>query len=383
MSKMRKYPVKTIQKTNPLVLLSTKGLSLQARKLMDLYVSYIDWNILKSIEREDGTYDYDKLTYEDITLVLPKSKAQLGLGTARLKKDLLKSYLLELTNNAYDFSFGDDRIINIANIMNGDYTKAYQDKDGSWKISLCSSKAFIPFFFEKKKLGGYTNIERIELMKMSTINSYVFYNYLMNHYKHKPSITEWNENIEDFIRRFELPEYYSKWREFRKDFLIPNITIIEDITRYKIEYYPVEATKVERKYTQFHIKIEEKLVIDNETQSPIDENLIDEELKEYAALEQKEKEIAEKYKNDTHIMFLAEAVDNEFSYVQMKKLSSHVNEYIHMIYFNVPIEILQLNKYIYLQSKYTDMNSAEESFEINNRFGYLVAAIQKDIEQLS
>lgn len=324
----------TVQKSLPLFALWRSDLTLPEFKILDIYLSRID-----SHKPEKRAVVFEKGELETILGVQKINNKDLIL---RLKR--LMSNVVELPDSSMKKGV---RLVTLF-----EEAVAEQDEDGLWKVRLeCTQKA-MKYFFNIENLG-YLRYKLRCITSLTSRYTYIMFIYLESNRYRK----SWEIGLEDLkkVLDCDTEEYAKEFKYFNRDVLKRIHKEMHEKTECRYTYTPV---KKGRSVVAIRFTLE--------TLSSVSKDQIPGQMSLDDIQGQGE---------------LWETVlkDSGFSLAQMEQLRAVIQS----IPDNKLPDIgdgIEIDRYHYVQQKWTALQARSEKKTIKNKFSYLLKMIDQDIK---
>lgn len=340
-----------VEKSDPLMLMQSVPFTLGELKLLDTYISRIN-----AADPDHRTVVFTKKEYEQLMGISCANPRSLDRSTDDLLRKIVKlkmpgGYFLKFT------------LFNAAGYLKDDY--------GNPIVELtCSEQARELFFFIKKDGNTYQYFKYAleNVIKLTRKTSYLLYLHII----HERYRGEWEisvDELRDIVLDCKGQESYKEYKIFKNRILDPAVKEVNKKTDCHFEYEPIKSGRwvVRIKFiyhSQEQLEGQTSLLSETSSAAP-------------SETRQSEDDTLPKYSN-SHIDFLAEAVNREFDEAELLVLSDLANTKDLSKYntLNNP----QITKYNYLSTMYNRLNMYSKKRKIKDRFAYLRKMIEDDGE---
>jgi len=353
-----------IQKSTPLLSITSSGLTLLEFKLLDIYLSKID--------SHDPSQRKVVFTVEELRRVL---------GVTQIKPKDLKEKLTHLMSQVVELR--DERKKDGFMLLNL-FSHAYCEKDemGEWKVELSCSAEAREYIFNVESLG-YLKYKLRSISKLTSRYSYVLFLYLETNKFRRT----WSVPLDELKHLLNCAddEYYSEFKRFNSRILKPSQEEIEEKTALQYQYTPIRAN---RKVTEIQFSIlqsENTIYIQlQEGETKNDETKEEESRK--TDLDNESDVEQEPYYDcgddfAEYMDFICSACNGEFSRAEMRCILNILEtRRFHQHPLDKP-GLPRFARYQYLSYWYNHLNAVAEKTIVKNRFAYFKAMIQKDMEE--
>lgn len=323
-----------VQKSNPLQTLSQTDLSLQAFKILDVYLSRID------------SHDPDKRTVQ-----LEKGELENLLGVTKILQKDLDERLRQLFQVVKIIDPSKQKGFKLISLFEEAY--AYLDENGFWQITLTCTSSAREYIFNIENLG-YLKYRLKNVIELTSRYSYVLYIYLENNRFRK----SWIISLDELKKLLNCTaETYDRFKYFNDLILKKCWGEIVEKTSCKFTY---ETVKKGRTVNAIRFTLES---LNEKQEISIDSNV---------ALEQPNVDSEKEY-----IAFLAEACDGTFSDEEIGVLSAIIDQ------LQLPSHPngVACARYDYLGQRYKMLKLQESRKPVRDRFRYLKKIIEKDFKE--
>lgn len=338
------HPTKAlVEKSRPLLSLSKTHMTLAEFKILDAYLARIN----------SHNPDAETVTFE-------QGELENYLGVSRFLRKDLDERLVALMH-PIDISTETNEINRIVL-----FYRAHAKRDtetGLWTIQLTCTPDAKKYIFNIDNIG-YLRYRLKNVVNMTSRYTYIMFLYLLDNRFRKT----WIVQLDDLKEILNCTaETYSSFKRFNDLVLKKCQKEIHTKTELQYEYIPI------RKGRKIH-SVQINIITVSDELKQIDEEYGNEALQLYLPFyEEVEADVNEmEYVGDLEYLLGSDACNNEFTPEQIRVIKDKVIAAVgyadHLDYCN------------YLISKYNMMNVYDREKKIKDRFKYLCAIIDKEIE---